>query len=58
MRRIALILALVAVVVASAGCCWNWSDPFHPRVCPTIHKCDPCPPCGQRPDYSQMGNYP
>lgn len=58
MRRIALILALVAVVAASAGCCFNWTDPIHPRVCPTIHKCDGCGPCSQRTPYSQMGSYP
>ena len=58
MRRIALLIALVAVLAGSTGCCWNWSDPVHPRVCPVVHACDGCLPCDQRSDYSRRGNYP
>jgi hypothetical protein len=58
MRRIALILVLVAFVAGASGCCMNWSDPMHPTVCPVIPKCDGRVPCNQRPDYSQRGSYP
>ena len=59
MRRIALILVLVAFVAAASGCfCYDWSDPMHPTVCPIVPKCDGRVPCNQRPDYSQRGNYP
>lgn len=57
MRRIALILALVAFVVAGTGCCYTCCDYMHPHACPTMPSCD-CLPCNQRPDYSERGNYP
>lgn len=58
MRRIVLILTLVAAVVALGGCCWNWNDPIHPRVCPTINPCDGCGPCAARPDHVRCYPYP
>ncbi len=57
MRRIALILALVAFVVAGTGCCYTCCDYMHPHACPTMPSCD-CLPCNQRPDYSERGNSP
>ena len=48
MRRLALILALAVFAMGLSGCCWNWSDPIHPRVCPKINPCDGCGPCSTR----------
>ena len=50
MRRIALVLALAAFVISLGGCCWNWCDPMHPRVVPTLDCPAPCDPgCGTGP---------
>lgn len=59
MRRIALILALLAFLVGSAGCfCYDCCDYLHPHACPRMPECNGCLPCNQRPDYSERGNYP
>ena len=56
MRRIALILVLLAFVFAGTGCCIECCDFMHPVPCPSKPTC--CPPCNERPDYSERGNYP
>jgi len=48
MRRIAFVLILAVVAMAFSGCCWNWNDPLHPRLCPKINPCDGCGPCGMQ----------
>ena len=44
MRRIALALILGAALLTLGACSWNWSDGFHPKVCP--NECNsPCVCC-------------
>ena len=58
MRRIALILALLAFVVGSTGCLsFDCCDYLHPRARAVMPACE-CLPCNQRPDYSERGSYP
>ena len=58
MRRLVLLLALLGFVVGSTGCQFDCCDFMHPRAIPAMPSCDGCLPCGQRPDYSERGNYP
>jgi hypothetical protein len=50
MRRIALALVLGGALLLLGACTsWNWSDPFHPRVCPKVETCAPtCAPVNMR----------
>lgn len=58
MRRFVLILALVALAIGSTGCfSYDCCDYLHPRPRQNMPSCD-CPPCGERPDYSEHGLYP
>ncbi len=40
MRRIIWVLVFAVSSMALGGC-WNYADPFHPKVCPKYQKCEP-----------------
>jgi hypothetical protein len=58
MRTIALLLVVALTLVAFTGCCWNWNDPLHPRVCPVVHNCDGCSGCIGKPAHTRHYPYP
>ncbi len=41
MRRVVWILVLGFVAMTLSACHWNWTDPFHPTVCPSTPSCTP-----------------
>ena len=57
MRRLLLILALLACSFSTTACTIDCCDWVHPRPRATMPSCD-CLPCNQRPDYSESIYYP